>query len=130
MKKVKQDHQSGKKHLLKIDLTKGYFQITVTPEDVRKTAFVTTDGEYQFLQTPFGMMNSGTTLVRGLKKFLEGLFRVGSYIDHIVVCNGRWEEHFRMLKELFIRLRKARITAQEVLTRSQQDLVSRPQDWR
>ena len=36
----------GMKYLFKIDLTKGYWQIPVAPEDVYKTAFVTPDGQY------------------------------------------------------------------------------------
>ena len=36
---------------------------------------------------------------------------VGSYIDDIVIYSDSWEDHLRMLKELFARLRKARITA-------------------
>ena len=54
---------SGKKYLSKIDLTKGYWQIPVAPQDVYKAAFVTQDGQYEFLQMPFGMVNSGATLV-------------------------------------------------------------------
>ena len=92
-------------------LTKGYWQIPVAPEDVYKTAFVTPDGQYEFLRMPFGMINSGVTLVRGLKKVLEGLSGVGSYIDDIVLYSDSWEEHLRTLKELFCRLRRARITA-------------------
>ena len=42
---------SGKKFLSKIDLTKGYWQIPVAPEDVHKTAFVTPDGQYEFTKT-------------------------------------------------------------------------------
>ena len=95
---------SGKKHLSKIDLTKGYWQITVALEDVHKTAFVTPDGQ-------FGMVNSGATLVRGLKKILKGMPGVGSYIDNIFIYSDSWEDHIRALKELFGRLRKARITA-------------------
>ena len=53
---------SGKKYLLKIDLTKRYWQISVAPEDVHKTAFVTPDGQYEFTRMPFGMVNSGATL--------------------------------------------------------------------
>ena len=71
---------SGMKYLSKIDLTKGYCQIHVAPEDVYKTAFVTPDGQYEFLRMPFGMVNSGATLVPGLKKVLEGLSGVSSYI--------------------------------------------------
>ena len=36
---------NGMKYLSKIDLTKGYWQISVAPEDVYKTAFVTPDGQ-------------------------------------------------------------------------------------
>ena len=59
---------------------------------------------------PFGMVNSGATLVRGMKKVLEGLSGVSSYIDDRVVYNDSWEEHLTILKELFGRLRRARIT--------------------
>ena len=102
---------SGKKFLLKIDLTKGYWQIPVAPEDVHKTAFVTPDGQYEFTRMPFGMVNSGATLVRGVRKNLDGMPGVGSYIDDIVIYSDSWEDHIRTLKELFGRLRKARITA-------------------
>ena len=93
---------SGKK----IDLTKGYWQIPVAQEDVHKTAFVTPDGQYEFTRMPFGMVNSGATLVRGLRKILEGMPG-----DDIVIYSDSWEDHIRTLKELFGRLRKARITA-------------------
>ena len=102
---------SGKKFLSKIDLTKGYWQIPVAPEDVHKTAFVTPDGQYEFTRMPFGMVNSCATLVRGLRKILDGIPGVGSYIDDIVIYSDSWEDHIRTLKELFGRLRKARITA-------------------
>ena len=102
---------SGKKFLSKIDLTKGYWQIPVAPEDVHKTAFVTPDGQYEFTRMLFGMVNSGATLVRGLRKILEGMPGVGSYIDDIVIYSDSWEDHIKTLKELFSRLRKARITA-------------------
>ena len=103
---------SGMKYLSKTDLTKGYWQILVAPEDVYKTAFVTPDGQYEFLRMPFAMVNSGATLVQGLKKVLEGLSGVGSYINDIVIYSDSWEEHLRSLQELFGRLRRARITAQ------------------
>ena len=34
------------------------------PEDVHKTAFVISDGQYEFLQ----MLHSGATLIKGLEK--------------------------------------------------------------
>ena len=71
---------SSKKYLAKIDLTKGYWQIPVAPEDVHKTAFLTPDAQYKFTWMPFGMVNSGATLVRGLRKILEGILTILSYI--------------------------------------------------
>ena len=75
-----------------------------------KTVFVTADGQYEFLQMPFGMVNSGATIDRGMKKVLEGLSGVGHYINDIVIYSDSWEEHLRTLKGLFGRLRRARIT--------------------
>ena len=77
---------SGMKYLSKVDSTKGYWQIPDAPKDVYKKAFVIPDGQYEFLMMPFGMVNSGATLVRGLKRVLERLSGVGSYIDDIVIC--------------------------------------------
>ena len=84
----------------------------MAPEDVHKTAFVTPDGQYEFTRMPFSMVNSGATL--GLRKILEGMPGVGSYIDDIVIYSDSWEDHLRTLKELFGRLSKARITARPI----------------
>ena len=54
---------SGKKYLSIIDFTKGYWQIPITPDDVYKTVFVTSDEQYEFLRMPLG----------GLKKILVRL---------------------------------------------------------
>ena len=59
---------SGKKYLSKIDLTKGYWQIPVAPEDVHKTAFMTPDRQYEFTRMPFGM-------VKKVLRWLEDLGR-------------------------------------------------------
>ena len=59
-----------------IDLSKGYWQIPVAEEDIHKTAFVFPDGCYEFLRMPFGMKNSGVTLVRGMRKLLQDMDNV------------------------------------------------------
>ena len=69
----------------KIDLSKGYWQIPVAEEDVKKTAFVTPDGNYEFIRMPFGMKNSGATLVWGLRMLISDLENVDSYIDDLIV---------------------------------------------
>ena len=93
---------SGKKYLSKIDLTKGYWQIPVAPEDVHKTAFVTPDGQYEFTRMPFGMVNSGATLVRGLRKILDGtdLLKKGK-AEHIQWSKAQ-ERAYSLLKEYLL----------------------------
>ena len=73
------------KYNSKIDLSKGYWQIPVAEKDIKKTAFVTPDGTYDFLRMPFAMKNSGATLVRGMRKILAGMSSVDSYIDNLII---------------------------------------------
>ena len=64
----------------------------VVPEYMHKTAFMTPEEQYEFTRMQFRMVNSGATLVRGLRKILEGMPRVRSYIDDIVIYNDSWED--------------------------------------
>ena len=95
---------SGDKFFTKIDLSKGYWQITIPEEDIPKTAFVTPDGSYEFLKMPFGMINSAATLKRAMKKLIADLDNVDFYWNDILVHTRTWEEHIKALQELFARL--------------------------
>jgi len=92
---------NGDKYFSKIDLSKGYWQITIPEEDIPKTAFVTPDGLYEFLKMPFGMVNSAATLKRAMKRLLKDLPNVKFYWDDILVHTRMWEEHLEALRELF-----------------------------
>ena len=80
-------------------------------EDVKKTAFVSPDGNYQFIRIPFKMKNSGATLVRGLRMLISDLENVDSYIDDLIVHTEDWDTHIRVLDELMNRLQQANLTA-------------------
>ena len=101
---------SGDKFFTKIDLSKGYWQITIPEEDIPKTAFVTPEGSYEFLKMPFGMINSAATLKRAMKKLIADLDNVDFYWDDILVHTRTWEEHIKALRELFARLMRAGMT--------------------
>ena len=93
----------------KIDLSKGYWQIPLTDEDIHQTAFVTEDGCYEFLRMPFGMKRSRATLVCGMRKLLHGLYHVVSCIDDLIVCTKDWGTHLQVLEELLRRLQQAHL---------------------
>ena len=90
-----------------IDLSKVYWQIPVAEEDIHKTAFVTPDGCYEFLRMPFGMKNSGATLVHGMKKLLQDMDNVECCIDDLIVYTEDWATHLQMLDKLLEKLRRA-----------------------
>ena len=60
---------------------------------------------------PFGMKNSGATLVRGMREVLLGMSGVESYIDDLIVFSSNWKTHLRTLEELLKRLSEASLTA-------------------
>ena len=93
----------------KIDLRKGYWQITIPKDDILKTA-LTPDGSYELLKMPFGMVNSATTLKRGMKKLIEDLEHVDFYWDNILVHTRSWEELIKALCDLVLRLLRAGMT--------------------
>ena len=95
----------------KIDLSEGYWQILVAEKNVKKTAFVTPDGNYEFIRMSFGMKNSGATLVQGLRMLISNLESVDSYIDDLIVYTEDWDTHIRVLGELMNRLQQANLTA-------------------
>ena len=99
------------KFFSKIDLSKGYWQIKVAEEDIPKTAFVTPDGHWEFLRMPFGMVNSGATLKRGLSRILKDVDNVLFYWDDILVHTPSWEDHIKTLRELFQQLKKGQPNA-------------------
>ena len=101
---------SKAKYLTKLDLSNGYWQIPVAAKDIPKTVFVTPDGSYEFVKMPFGMMNSGATLVRAIRKLLEDLEEADNYVDDIVIYTETWEQHLVVLDEVLSRLAKAGFT--------------------
>ena len=85
--------KSEDKYFFKLDLTKGYHLIRVSPSDVHKTAFVTMGHYYEFLRMPFWMVNSGMTMTKAVRRLLEGMDNVVDYIDDLLVHTKTWVKH-------------------------------------
>ena len=59
---------------------------------------------------PFGLVNSGATLVKGIRIFLRGVNNVGTYIDDIIVYTESWQEHVQTLDQILQLLEEANLT--------------------
>ena len=79
-------------------------------QDIAKTSFVTQDGCYEFVKMPFGLMNSGDTFTRMMRKLLEDVKNVEHYIDDCLVHTESWEQHMKTLREFLERVRQANLT--------------------
>ncbi|XP_042300045.1 uncharacterized protein LOC121917995, partial [Sceloporus undulatus] len=98
--------------LSSLDLTKGYWQIELRPEDREKTAFATPKGLFQFTRMPFGLHGAAATFQRLMDRVLQGLeFCAAAYIDDIIIFSDSWEEHIEHLTKVLGALRAAGLTA-------------------
>ena len=72
------------KYITAIDLTKGYWQISLEISTIEKSAFITTKDLYEFLVMPFGMKTAPETFQRKMSDILlKGLDFADSYIDDV-----------------------------------------------
>ena len=91
----------GKKYFSKVDLMKGYHQIPVADDDIKKTAVITPFGLFIFPRTPFGLKNAGQDFQRLMDEILGDLPRVYVYIDDILIASETIEQHLDDLRAVF-----------------------------
>ena len=106
------DALHGAKWFSTLDLKSGYWQVPIAEQDKEKTAFRTSSGQlFEFNQVPFGLCNALATFSGLMDRVLAGLHweMCLFYLDDIIVFSSTWEEHLARLREVFERLRHAKL---------------------
>jgi len=95
----------------KLDLTKGYYQVQVAPEDVEKTAFVCHRGRFEFLRMPFGVKNAPACFQEVMQGIFEGNETCTPYMDDLIIFSNTWGEHLQHIEQVLHTLERAGLTA-------------------
>ena len=102
---------AGSHFFSQMDFCKGYWQIPMRLEDKPKTAFQCPPlGLFQFCTMPFGLMNSGATYSRMMRRVLGGLTNTDNHVDDVLTFTDRWESHLDELRRVFMRVKQAGLT--------------------
>ncbi|GFY06765.1 hypothetical protein TNCV_2202981 [Trichonephila clavipes] len=90
-----------------MDLSKGYFQIPLTPRAQRYAAFVTPFGTYIPKKMMFGLVCAPYYFCKLMAQVLEGLEQHAlPYIDDIAIFSQGWKDHVKHIDIVLGRLRK------------------------
>ena len=101
---------SKSKFFTKIDLAKGYWQLTVAPEDREKTAFQTPEGLFQWVRMPFGLVSAPSSFARAMRALKLGQ-EAENFFDDILIHSETWEDHLVHVEGVLQKLRDAGLTA-------------------
>ncbi len=95
------------KFFSKMDISNGYYNFFVDPEDRHKTAFITQDGLYEFIRVPQGLKSSPSFFNKVLRKIFANLLfsKCFLYLDDILVYGDTFETHLSNLRDVFQKLR-------------------------
>ena len=93
-----------------LDLASGFWQISIHEEDIKKIAFITASGLYEFVVMPFELNNAPSTFQRLMNWVLKdylGVF-VAVYLDDVIIyTKGTIKQHLDHLRQVFQILKKA-----------------------
>ena len=105
------DKVSSAKFLSLADLTKGFNNIPICPEDIHKTGFLCLGKHYVCKYLNFGLSGGPSTFQLLIDTVLSGMEKYAcAFIDDICIFSDTFDEHLVHLENVFNALQKANLT--------------------
>ena len=92
-----------------LDLRSGYHHITLDRDAIKKTAFVTSFGKYEYLKVPSGLVQAPSYFQNLMNKVLNGLNFTLAYLDDIIIFSETAEQHLKHIQIVLNRLSQAKL---------------------
>ncbi|GFY24963.1 retrovirus-related Pol polyprotein from transposon 297 [Trichonephila clavipes] len=87
-----------------LDLKSGYFQLAISPKDIKKTTFITRNGTFAFHRMPFGLLRRGAKFSKGHRHYIKPVIKrfVMVYMDGVIITSPSFNEHIDHLNQVFV----------------------------
>ena len=92
-----------------LNLRSGYHHIALDDDAIKKTAFVTPLGKYEYLKVPFGLAQAPAYFQNLMNKVLNGLHFTLAYLDDIIIFSETAEQHLKHIQIVLTRLKQAKL---------------------
>ena len=92
-----------------LDLRSDYYHIALDKHSIKKTAFCTPFGKYEYLKVSFGLAKAPSYFKKLMNKVINGLKFAFTYLDDIIIFSTTAEEHMKHIQIFIDRLKAARL---------------------
>ena len=92
-----------------IDLKTGFYQIPLSEESRKYTAFTTEFGLFQFKVLPFGISNGPAEFSRLMRGLFPDHPNIFTFLDDILIATETLSEHMKCLEHVFETLKSANL---------------------
>ena len=105
------DALQGARFFTSLDLGNAYYQVELEESSKLKTAFSTQNAQYCFNRMPFGIAAAPVTFQKLMNSVFGSLNwkELVVYLNEILIFSSTINEHYKMIRNVFDRIRKANL---------------------
>ena len=92
-----------------LDLRPGYQHIALNQDAIKKTAFVTPFGTYEYMKVCFGLAQAPTYFQNLMNKVLNGLHFTLAHLDDVIISSETKDQHLKHIQIVLTGLKQANL---------------------